>query len=134
LIRLGPAAADADRAGENDERNVFENAIEASPTGSAISLRCSSVANGNPEGICIAIEDRGPGLTDQQQKRIFEPFYTTKSKGTGLGMAIVQRIVQSHGGTVIASSPHGACIEITLPRGEASSAQENQGASTLARP
>jgi len=96
-------------------RNIFENAIEVSPTGDAVTVRCSSASNGSGDGICIAIEDRGPGLSAEQQQRIFEPFFTTKSKGTGLGMAIVQRIVQSHGGTIAARSPSGARIEITLP-------------------
>ena len=64
----------------------------------------------------IAITDRGPGLTPEQQQRIFEPFFTTKAKGTGLGMAIAFRIVESHGGTITASSPRGAQIEIALPR------------------
>jgi len=100
-------------------RNIFENALEASPTGAPIAVRCSSASNGNRPGICITIEDQGPGLSTEQQQRIFEPFFTTKSKGTGLGMAIVQRIVQSHGGTIAAQSPRGAQIEIMLPRGNA---------------
>jgi PAS domain S-box-containing protein len=94
-------------------RNVFENALEASPPGSAVTVRCFD-AGGNEIG--IAISDEGPGLSPEQQRRIFEPFFTTKAKGTGLGMAIAQRIVQSHRGGILASSPHGAQIEIRLPR------------------
>ncbi len=75
-------------------RNVFENALEASPAGSAVTIRCSDAADSDE--ILIAIRDQGPGLTAEQQQRIFEPFFTTKSKGTGLGMAIAQRVVQSH--------------------------------------
>jgi signal transduction histidine kinase len=66
--------------------------------------------------VVISIADRGPGLSVEQQQRIFEPFFTTKAKGTGLGMAIASRIVQSHGGSIAASSPGGARLEITLPR------------------
>jgi len=95
-------------------RNIFENAIEVSPTGAVVTVRCFCESNGSREGIRIAINDQGPGLSVEQQQRIFEPFFTTKTKGTGLGMAIVQRIVQSHGGTVAASSPEGAQIEIML--------------------
>lgn len=98
-------------------RNIFENAIEVSPAGAPVTVRCAPSANGNGDEIVIAISDQGPGLTAEQQRRIFEPFFTTKAKGTGLGMAIAQRIVQSHGGTIVASSPRGAQIEITLPRG-----------------
>jgi len=61
-------------------------------------------------------------LTEQlfgyDRQKIFEPFYTTKTKGTGLGMAIAQRIVSAHGGSITAAGgPKGATIEVTLPRG-----------------
>jgi PAS domain S-box-containing protein len=95
-------------------RNVFENALEVSPAGSSITILCSDAPAAKE--ILIAIRDQGPGLTAEQQRRIFEPFYTTKAKGTGLGMAIAQRIVQSHRGAITASSPQGAQIEVKLPR------------------
>ena len=95
-------------------RNIFENALEVTPPGSTITVRCmSSTQSGE---IVIAITDQGPGLSTEQQRRIFEPFFTTKSKGTGLGMAIAQRIVHSHQGEIAARSPGGAEIEIKLPR------------------
>jgi signal transduction histidine kinase len=96
-------------------RNIFENAVEASPAGAPVSVRCWSSSNGQFGEISVTISDHGPGLTAEQQRRIFEPFFTTKVRGTGLGMAIVQRIVQSHGGTVTAQSSGGAQIKITLP-------------------
>jgi signal transduction histidine kinase len=99
-------------------RNVFENAVEVSPARAPVTIRCSAVANGSGEELVIAISDQGPGLSAEQQRRIFEPFFTTKAKGTGLGMAIASRIVHSHGGTISASSPRGACIEIRLPKGD----------------
>jgi PAS domain S-box-containing protein len=98
-------------------RNIFENAIEVSPAGAPVIVRCTPSASGNGDELVIAISDDGPGLTAEQQRRIFEPFFTTKAKGTGLGMAIASRIVQSHGGSITASSPRGAQIEIKLPRG-----------------
>ena len=98
-------------------RNVFENALEVSPPSAAITIGCSSAENGQGEALRITIQDQGPGLTSEQEARLFEPFFTTKAKGTGLGMAIAQRIVQSHGGSIVASSPGGAQIEITLPQG-----------------
>jgi signal transduction histidine kinase len=66
----------------------------------------------------LCIRDEGAGMNADQRKRIFDPFYTTKTKGTGLGMAIVQRIVQSHGGTIVVADRDGpgAEIVITLPR------------------
>jgi signal transduction histidine kinase len=73
---------------------------------------------GRRPALAISFQDRGPGLTDEQERRIFEPFYTTKTKGTGLGMAIAQRIVSAHGGTITAAGgAKGATIEVILPRG-----------------
>jgi signal transduction histidine kinase len=83
-----------------------------------VEITCYEPPNGKASSLVIAIADRGPGLTPEQQQRIFEPFFTTKAKGTGLGMAIASRIVQSHGGTIAASSPGGARIEIMLPRND----------------
>jgi PAS domain S-box-containing protein len=98
-------------------RNIFENAIEASPEQGEVTVRCKGVHADNGNEICITIADQGRGLSAEEQARIFEPFFTTKAKGTGLGMAIVQRIVQSHGGAISARSEGGAQIEVTLPRG-----------------
>jgi len=97
-------------------RNIFENAVEVSPVGEAVEIACCEESNGRGNTVVISIADRGPGLSVEQQQRIFEPFFTTKAKGTGLGMAIASRIVQSHGGSIAASSPGGARLEITLPR------------------
>jgi PAS domain S-box-containing protein len=99
-------------------RNIFENAVEVSPAGGSVEIGCSEGASGNGSAITICITDRGPGLSTEQRQRIFEPFFTTKAKGTGLGMAIASRIIQSHGGSIAASSPGGACIQISLPRND----------------
>ena len=48
----------------------------------------------------VEIEDTGPGIPDENRQRIFEPFFTTKASGTGLGLAVVKRIVEGHGGEV----------------------------------
>jgi two-component system, LuxR family, sensor kinase FixL len=97
-------------------RNVFENAVEVSPAQSVIELRCSNAPEQRNE-LTIMIRDHGPGLSAEQLARLFEPFFTTKTKGTGLGLAIAKRIVQAHSGQIVASSPAGASIEITIPRG-----------------
>ncbi len=104
---------DSDKIGQVF-RNIFENAIEVSPDPGVIELSCSpSAAN----GVSIKILDQGPGLSAEQLARAFEPFFTTKARGTGLGLSISNRIVQAHQGKISASSPSGACFEITLPRG-----------------
>ena len=98
-------------------RNIFENAIEASPATGSILVHCSNGSVSGQNVLRIVIRDEGPGLTPEQQARIFEPFFTTKTKGTGLGMALCQRIVHAHEGTIAASSPGGAQIELTLQKG-----------------
>ena len=70
------------------------------------------------EATVVSVQDNGPGLNAEQRQRIFDPFYMTKTKGTGLGMAIAKRIVEAHGGslTVGAAQDGGAELLITLPR------------------
>lgn len=80
-------------------RNIFENAIEVSPERGAIKITVNcGPAHGHSFEVTIA--DEGPGLDANQKARVFEPFYTTKQRGTGLGMAIVARIVELHDGTI----------------------------------
>jgi signal transduction histidine kinase len=97
-------------------RNTFENAIEVTPEGGSIFVRCSRISNNGKASLRIQIRDGGAGLTPEQQARIFEPFFTTKTRGTGLGMALCQRIVHAHEGTIAAdNADKGAEIEINLP-------------------
>src|SRR5487761_1278151 len=79
-------------------RNILVNALGSAPEGGQISIRCAATDLDGRPAVRIAFRDNGPGLSTEQRQRIFEPFYTTKAKGTGLGMAIAKRIVQSHGG------------------------------------
>ena len=77
-------------------------------------------ANGAVQpAVDIIIRDNGPGLTPEQRRNLFEPFYTTKTHGTGLGMAIVKRIIDAHEGVIAAGTDYGcgATILIALPRG-----------------
>jgi two-component system sporulation sensor kinase A len=71
----------------------------------------------NEEAI-VEIIDNGSGIPEDQLQRIFEPYFTTKSTGTGLGLAMVRQIVESHGGniSVKATSEKGTTIRIALPR------------------
>lgn len=99
-------------------RNVLENAIAVSPPDGVVTLTCDETDLEGRPAVCLTIIDQGPGLTAEQAVRIFEPFYTTKQRGTGLGMAICQRIVHAHGGDIqIESAPgEGASVRIILPR------------------
>ncbi|MGF1583198.1 MAG: protoglobin domain-containing protein [Gemmataceae bacterium] len=99
-------------------RNIFENALAACKDPVEISVRCRSANLDNNPALEITVEDNGPGMTAQQRRRIFHPFFTTKTKGTGLGMAIAKRIINAHLGTIVVESEEGegARIIITLPR------------------
>lgn len=93
--------------------NLLKNAAEGSDAGSPIELRI--FADDISLSICVA--DKGCGISKEQLPKIFEPFHTTKSYGTGLGLPIVKRIVDSHGGTLSIHSTEGAgtTIQISLP-------------------
>jgi signal transduction histidine kinase len=60
-----------------------------------------------PGAALLEIEDTGPGIPEEVRDRIFEPFFTTKASGTGLGLAVVKRIVDGHGGEISVTSRPG---------------------------
>jgi signal transduction histidine kinase len=98
-------------------RNIFENSLAAASDPVTVDVVCSRATIDGKASVQISIRDNGSGMTPQQRARIFEPFYTTKTSGTGLGMAIVRRIVEAHGGEIAAvDCPAGAEIVVTLPR------------------
>ena len=70
-----------------------------------------------PEGVCVAVRDTGHGLRPESLPRLFEPFYTTKPDGMGMGLSICRSIVESHGGRLWATScePRGALFQFTIP-------------------
>ena len=91
--------------------NLYENACEAGAT----SLLVTSTLEA--ERLLLRIVDNGKGIPTEQLSRIFEPFYTTRSNGTGLGLAVVQSVVKAHQGTIHVSSVvgEGTCFTIGLP-------------------
>ena len=70
-----------------------------------------------PDQVLISVEDSGPGIAAENANRLFDPFYTTKSNGTGMGLSISRSIVEAHGGRIRASSRSGggATFQFTLP-------------------
>ncbi len=99
-------------------RNVLENSLAACPDPVVIEVHCTEAEVASRPAVRVAVRDSGPGLNPEQRQRIFEPFYTTKTKGTGLGMAIASRIVEAHGGQIAAGAAPGggAEIQVTVPR------------------
>jgi two-component system, LuxR family, sensor kinase FixL len=96
-------------------RNILENALAACPDPVEIRVSCETTSI-RAKCVRIAFVDNGPGLTAEQRQRIFEPFYTTKTRGTGLGMTLSQRIIQAHGGSIRVGDGPGGEIIIELPR------------------
>lgn len=90
--------------------NLIKNAAEAMPDGGTVSVssRCASGV------IVVEVADTGSGLTPEETKRIFNPFYTTKDHGTGLGLAVCYRIMADHGGDIRVSSQPGKGSVFTL--------------------
>ncbi len=96
--------------------NIFQNAIQASQEGDTIQIRQNSYRKKGKNWAEICVEDHGYGIKGDPE-RVFEPFYTTKSTGTGLGMPISKKIIESHGGKIsIESEPgKGTRVSILLP-------------------
>jgi two-component system, NtrC family, sensor histidine kinase HydH len=94
--------------------NLTLNALEAAPHGGRIALSAQSRA----DDVCIAVEDSGPGIEASVRQHIFEPFFSTKATGSGLGLPIVHAIVTQHGGAVgvEGSAMGGARFWFTLQR------------------
>ena len=98
--------------------NLIMNAIEAMSGLDAgpreVLVRSEADASG---GVVVAVRDSGPGLDAKGLERVFAPFYTTKSSGMGMGLAICRSIIEAHGGRLWAEAnePRGAVFQFTLP-------------------
>jgi signal transduction histidine kinase len=93
--------------------NLVRNAIEAVSAGGHVVLSL----DGDEQYIRISVSDDGPGIPDAVLPRIYEPFFSTKEAGTGLGMSIVHSLVSLHGGSIeLDTSARGTRFEISLPR------------------
>lgn len=102
-------------------RQVFRNILENSLAGEdpvEIDVAYSLAEIDRRAAVCISMRDNGPGIDQEQRERIFDAFFTTKTHGTGLGMAIAQRIIEAHAGQVVVgdSRQQGTEILVTLPR------------------
>ncbi len=111
-------------------QNLVLNAIDAMPNGGTLTLRTLEL-----EGkMRVEITDTGMGLTAEESKRMFTPYYTTKIQGTGLGLAIVQSVISDHHGTITLSSEEGrgTTIRIDLPQRQAEHLESAREAGTAA--
>ncbi|MGL4514208.1 MAG: sensor histidine kinase [Lacipirellulaceae bacterium] len=100
--------------------NLVLNALDVMPRGGELVI--TSYQNGR--GFELEVADSGPGLTDEQKQRVFEPFYSTKETGTGLGLSVVAHVAEAHGGHVTAANcpEGGAAFTVYVPRRTAGAA------------
>lgn len=121
-------------------QNIALNAKQAMPDGGSISISCRNIGDPHLEDslpfshgdfVSISITDQGPGITPALIDKIFDPYFTTKATGNGLGLAICHSIVRKHGGHIVATSEvnKGTCFTLYLP-----ATREGQEAGKLQSP
>jgi signal transduction histidine kinase len=114
---LPPVPLDADMC-EQVFTNLFMNSYEAMESGGGkLRVSIAPVHSDGRKGVEIEVADTGPGIPAELAQQIFNPFFTTKKTGVGLGLSIVSKIVDDHRGTIrITSAPGGgACFQVFLP-------------------
>jgi two-component system, NtrC family, sensor histidine kinase HydH len=104
--------------------NLVQNAFEAMPSGGTVRVRTARDASS--KGVVLSIEDSGTGMDVRQVEQAFDEFFTTKAQGSGLGLSLVRRVVDAHGGRVGLTSEigRGTSVRIELPASE--SQEENE--------
>ncbi len=93
--------------------NILINAMQAMPGGGTIEIKIRA----NHKVVVIDFEDQGQGIADDVIDKIWDPFFTTKEMGTGLGLGVVKNLIESHGGSIqiLNRSQGGACVTVELP-------------------
>jgi len=115
---LAPIMMDRDRMREVFQ-NLLENALQHSPPGGSILIEAKNIPEGDDEWIECSIQDAGPGFKAEDLPKVFEPFFSHRPGGTGMGLSIVKRIVEDHGGTVLAANGEtgGAVVAVRIRAG-----------------
>jgi signal transduction histidine kinase len=120
---MAPKLAEIQMDGDLVERvftNLALNAYEAmEPAGGRLTVSVQPSSEGRG-GVEITFQDTGPGIPAEIREQIFNPFFTTKKSGVGLGLAIVSKIIDDHRGWLrVSSEPgNGASFQVYLPKGE----------------
>lgn len=114
-----PAIVADERELQQAVLNLVLNAIEATGDGATVTLRAAEAPLNAAGGVALTVLDTGPGLTAEDEANVFEPFYSRKANGTGLGLSATRKIVEAHGGTVTLANrtdgTAGACATLHLP-------------------
>jgi signal transduction histidine kinase len=95
-------------------QNLIDNSIQHSPPDSVVTIASRPEMRGKGRVIGIHVRDQGRGFAAEDLGRVFEPFFSRRRGGTGLGLALVQQIVTEHGGEVTASNNAGGGAEVTI--------------------
>ncbi|MFH1689470.1 MAG: ATP-binding protein [Candidatus Eisenbacteria bacterium] len=114
--------------------NVLLNAIEAMGEGGTLTIETSvSGSTDGPPTVTIGVTDTGEGMSEEEVGKLFEPFYTTKPRGTGLGLTVVSRVVEQNGGRVgvRSSQGQGTTFSLVLPVAGETKSRENGGGTPL---
>jgi len=93
--------------------NLINNAVQAMPEGGKLTIRATQ----NGDGVCISFQDTGVGIPEENLSKIFQPLFTTKAKGQGLGLPVCKRIMEAHGGKItVTSKLHvGSTFTVHIP-------------------
>lgn len=96
--------------------NLILNSFDAMPAGGELKISARELN----QGVEMTFQDNGPGIPEEQRNNIFEPFFSTKQGGTGLGLTVSYNIVTAHGGTLDLTNQNGsgACFRLFLPMGD----------------
>jgi signal transduction histidine kinase len=99
--------------------NLVENALFAMPGGGTLTVSARRATAGDRLALVVTISDTGAGMDQEALARLFEPYFSTKAAGTGLGLTIAKRNVELNGGTIHVESERGVgtTVTITLPIG-----------------
>lgn len=120
--RVEEAAGDISLTGNREAllsamQNLVNNAIDACGSDCAITLSAQSMQQHGMPAVLLSVRDNGPGIEADKLGQVFEPFFTTRSRGTGLGLAVVKAVVHAHNGTVWIESEagNGSCVKLLIP-------------------
>jgi signal transduction histidine kinase len=119
-VKVSVAASPADLAVDVDPDqmrqvlvNLFTNAAQAMPRGGAVEVTAEAA---RPAGVRLCVRDEGPGIPLEARRRLFEAMFTTKAKGSGLGLALCRRIMEAHGGSIdLDPGEGGAAFVMVVP-------------------
>ncbi|MCG0056430.1 ATP-binding protein, partial [Escherichia coli] len=94
--------------------NIFKNAVESMPSGGTVTIQLKRF---NQENLVVRFSDEGPGITQERMQHLGKPFYSTKEKGTGLGLMVCYKIIREHKGEInfVSKLGKGTTVDILLP-------------------